>query len=579
MKTSLKLIVALAAMMLLVVPAFAQEAPIEPGTGAPIVEPNFGSDVATLNPIIYQDGTSERVILRIFPKLINWDPFTGGWAEDADGALAESWEISEDGLTYTFSLSDEWVWSDGTPITANDFVYFWSIADGEGVSPRTDFINQVAEFRALDDYTLEVEFEEAVCTALDALHDVYAVPSATFEELFSDDYQNMQDSDFNLNMPVSGSSFVFANYRPGEQVTTLANQAYPDSFYEEGVIPAGWILKTVTDQVVQMEQFFAGDLTYVASVPDSFKQEVRDRAANGEFQFREVPSTSIRFLSLNLADPTNPQNGLDEDGNPIDQGNHPVLGDVRVRQAMAHAIQYDDINQGVFFGSGVQVASMVLPQSWANPGDLEPYAFDLELAGQLLDDAGWTDSDGDGVRECNGCQFAEEGAPLAITVGTNAGNTSQEALYTILQDQWEEIGFEIDLQFLDFNTLVEQLTGQTYDALGVFWGFSTPDNPDGELTGVFMPESDVVGTGFNTHSYNNPEFNALVEQARTLPGCDQEERAELYGQAFQILRDDLPWLFLSGSSVMLAAQPDVENWDPAPASSRWNITGWVAEQR
>lgn len=568
-----------AALLALILPALAQDdAPLGFGEGAPIVEPNFGSDIATLNPIISQDGSSNRVIARIFPRLIVWDPFTAAWTPNTDGAVAEDWTISEDNTVYTFTLKDDYVWSDGTQVTAQDFVFFWEISEIDGVSPNTDFVSQVASMEAIDDFTLQVTFEEAVCTALDALNPVRAVPAHAFAEAFGDDYENMEDADANLNMPVSGHEFVFANYRAGEQVATVANLGYPDSFYDTGVIPAGYIYKTVTDQVVQMEQFFAGDITVVSSVPDAFKDEVRARAADGEFQIYEAPSVSIRFLSLNLADPENPQPAFDADGNALDQGNHPILGDIRVRQAMAHAVNYDAVNQGVFFGSGVQTSSMVLPQSWANPGDIAPFPYDLERAGELLDEAGFTDADGDGIRECNGCLYAEEGTPLSIEVGTNAGNVSQEALYTILQDEWEQIGFNIDLQFLDFNTLVDNLTAQTYDALGVFWSFNTPDNPDAELTGVFLPESDVLGSGFNSGSYNNPEVTRLVEEARTLPGCDTDERAALYGEAFRILADELPWLFLSGSDVTSTAQANLENWDPAPAAFRWNITGWTAEQ-
>jgi ABC-type transport system substrate-binding protein len=146
-----------------------------------------------------------------------------------------------------------------------------------------------------------------------------------------------------------------------------------------------------------------------------------------------------------------------------------------------------------------------------------------------------------------------------------------------LQDQWAEIGVDAQLQILDFNLLVDQLTGQTYDAIGIFWGFNVPDNPDVELTDTFLPGADVLGSGFNTTSYNNPIVNEVTEKARTLPGCDVEERAALYKQAFAELNNDLPWLWISTSTVMSAAQADLENWEPLPGSSRWNLDGWAKE--
>ena len=95
---------------------------------------------------------------------------------------------------------------------------------------------------ALDDYTLEVTFAESSCTSLDLLDPIYAVPAHVYNELFGDDYAGMSDSEYNLNPTVTAGDFVFANFRPGEQVTTLANPDYPDSQLD-AVVPAGWVYK------------------------------------------------------------------------------------------------------------------------------------------------------------------------------------------------------------------------------------------------------------------------------------------------------------------------------------------------
>lgn len=568
-KTLLLAGIVLALLGLLVVPAAAQP---EPGSGDPIVEPNFGGDIATLNPIIVQDGPSNDVIARLFPELLGINPDTAGWEQGADDGMALSWDISEDGRTYTFNLRDDWFWSDGTPVTAQDFLWFYNAVIGGADSPLNSLRDTVESMEAPDDNTLVITFNEADCTALDTLNGFKPVPAHVYGEVFGESYENMADNDYNLNPTVTAGGFNFLNFRPGEQVTLIANQEYPDAKLGF-VVPEGWIYRTVLDQVVQMEQFFAGEIDYVDSVPEAFETEVRERAANGEFQTYEGLAVSIRFMAFNLADPTNPLPGLDEEGNPVEQGNHPILGDVRVRQALHYAMDFDAVNQGAFFGSDLPVAAYSRPESWALNEELEPYPYDPEQAAALLDEAGFTDEDGDGVRECHGCLYAEEGTPLAFNVGTNAGNTAQEALYTILQDQWGEVGFDVNVEFLEFNTLVEQLTGQTYDAIGLFWGFSTPDNPN-DTRDVFTPTADVPGSGFGVSSYNNPEVTELLEQARTLPGCDQAERAELYKQVQEILHEDVPWMLLSTSVVLQVAQPEIENWNPKPGGSRWNIDSW-----
>ena len=560
--------------MMLVAPAAAQDI----GSGGPIIEPNFGDDPTTFNPIIANDGTSYNVINRMFPDFIGIDSSTVQYMGGAKGALVSSWDIADDGVTYTFHLRDDMVWSDGVPITANDVVWFLdAVLSGETSSPRQELTSRVDSYEVVDDHTLTIVFNEANCTLIDTLSPVFPVPAHIYEEVYGDDYAGMDDSDYNLNPTVTGGgAFVFSNFRPGEQTTLLANSDFNDA--ELGaVIPQGWLFKVVTDQVVQMEQFFAGELSWVASVPQANRDGVKARGEAGEFQTYETPAGTIRFLSLNTADPTNPQDGLDEDGNAIDQGYHPILGDVRVRQALNYGMDFDEVNEGAFFNTGVPVASHVRPTDWSFPAGLEPYPFDAEKAMSLLDEAGFTDSDGDGVRECNGCQYAEDGAPLALSVKTNAGNTSQEALYTILQDQWNELGFDINLEFVEFGTLVSEFTAQTYDAIGIFWGLGTPANPNG-IADIFLPGADVVGAGYNTQSYNNPRLNELIREARNLPGCDVETRKAMYGEAYQILRDESPWIWISTGNVLLAAQTNVENWDPRPGGSRWNIDAWTIEE-
>jgi peptide/nickel transport system substrate-binding protein len=558
-----------------ILPVSAQET----GSGGVIIEPNFGDDPKTFNPIIANDGTSSNAISRMYPDFIAVDSDTVQYQGGAKGGLVESWDISEDGLTYTFTLRDDLAWSDGVSITSADVVWFLDAAlSGETTSPRQQMIDSIVSYEAPDDYTLVIEFIEESCTSIDILSPIVPVPAHVFEEVFGDDYTNMEENDYNLNPLVTGGeTFIFSNFRPGEQTTLIANPDFPDA--ELGaVIPEGWIFKVVTDQVIQMEQFFSGDLTWVASVPQANRDDVAARGEAGEFQTFETPAGTIRFLSLNVADPANPQDGLDEDGNAIDQGHHPVLGDVRVRQALNYGMNFAEINEGAFFGTSIPVASHVRPTDWSFPAGLDVYPFDAELAMGLLDEAGFTDTDGDGVRECNGCEYAEDGTPLAFSVKTNAGNTSQEALYTIMQDNWNELGFDITVEFLEFNTLIDEFTAQTYDAIGIFWGLSTPASPD-EITDIFLPAADVLGSGYNTQSYSNPRLTELIESARTLPGCDLEERKAMYGEAYQILRDESPWIWISTGNVLLAAQANVENWDPKAGGSRWNIDAWMASEQ
>lgn len=313
----------------------------------------------------------------------------------------------------------------------------------------------------------------------------------------------------------------------------------------------------------------------VDSVPDDREAELKGMAEDGSVQLFEALSSGWQYLAFNLADPTNPQDGLDADGNPIDQGHHPIFGDVRVRQALAYAVDYNALNQGAFAGNGIPVASPLLTTSWAYNENLSPYPFDPEMAAQLLDEAGWIDDDNDPAtpRVAQGALYAEDGTPLSFDITSYAGNTSVTATLELMQDQLSRVGFAVNLDILEFQTMLEKLDGQTFDTIMLFLSGFDASNPD-ELRALFMADGDVVGSGFNNWSYNNPEVDALFNQARSVAGCDPAERKAMYEQIQQILLDDLPVYYVNTSMVPVVAQPDIANFDPLALDLEWNIYAW-----
>ena len=554
------------------IPLSAQD--LGPGEGAPIVFPNFGGDPTNLNPLLISDGPSQDLSVLMFPDFLRINPQTGSIDPNTPRAIASDWTISEDGLTYTFTIRDDYTWSDGTPVSAQDVKYAYdAIMSGELDSPLPSFLTGIESLEAPDDRTVVVTFTEANCAALSTLKVIPPIPSHLFNELFGTDYAQMNSSDYNLNPSVTGGIFSFSNFRPGEQVTLIANQGYPDA--PGGVIPEGFIQRQLASQTVVVDEFLAGNLTIVDSVPEDREAEMKALGESGDVQYYEALSSGWQFLGFNLADPTNPQDGLDADGNPIDQGHHPIFGDVRVRQAFAHSIDHEALNQGAFSGNGIPVASPLLTTSWAYNEELSPYTYDPELAAQLLDEAGWIDDDNDPTtpRVAQGAMYAEDGTPLTFNLTSYSGNTSVESSLVLMQDQLSRVGFGANLDILEFQTMLEKLDGQTYDTIVLFFGGFDASNPD-ELATLFTPDGDVVGSGFNSASYNNPRVTELFQQARTVPGCDVEERKALYGEMQQVVLEDLPYFYINTSMVPVVVQPDVANFDPTPVSLGWNIYSW-----
>jgi len=552
----------------LIVPTMAQDKPA-PGEGGIIIEGNFGGDPASFSPILGSDTASSRISLFLYPQMVGVDPATALFEKGRPDALAKDWTISEDGLTYTFTLRDDWKWTDGTPITSADVLYTWKAAQAaaQGIvdSPLSYLVDSIADVQAPDATTVVVTMKNADCTALNNIGALYPVPS----HVYPSDLTQLNDSPESLNPSVTGGVFKFGEFRPAEAVSLTANEDYGGA--PNAVMPSGFIYKVVPDQTVLVEQFIAGE-TNVIDGPAVNRRS--DLVKDPNLNMYSYPGNAWDYLALNQADPSNPQNGTDAEGKIVDQGHHPLFGDQRVREAIAKAINVDEIIQGAVFGEGVRMTSMLIPASWAYNDALPPIGYDPEAAKALLDEAGFVDDDNnpDTPRVAKGAMYAPDGTPFTFVLYTNEGNTRRGAVGTIVQDQLSQVGIKVDFQAIDFNTLLDIMDGQTFDAIILGWRNGYPDDPD--MTQLFTPTSDVVGSGSNFTSYYNQEMVDLNAQAKSLPGCDPAERKVLYDKIQEIMQHDLPYIPLFAINGMYGARNNVEGFAPEPSQLYWNVDTW-----
>jgi peptide/nickel transport system substrate-binding protein len=567
---------------LLVLPAVAQEE----GTGGIIIDSTFGSDPETFNPLLANDTVAQQLVAFMYPGLLAVDPSQavisprdGLAPEFAGGTLVNSWEVSDDGLTYTFSMREDYTWSDGVPVTTADVAYAWEViqaaAQGLNNSPANFIVPFVESVDIIDDYTFSVTFVQPTCQSL-AYASALGAPLAPAHALGP--IETLNDDPFNLAPTVFGGPLVFGEYRPAEQTSLLANAAYPDA----AVVPTGYIMRVVPDAVIEVEQFLAGEISVLDDPTVGRRADLRAAAANGDAQVYAYPANTWDYFALNLADPNNPQPAVDADGNPVEQGNHPVLGDVRVRQAIARGIDVDSIIESAVFGEGTRMTSFIIPASWAYAGELPPIAFDPDAAMALLDEAGWVDHDNDPAtpRIAQGTMYAEDGTELTFSLFTNEGNARRTAASTVIQDQLGQIGFQVNFQTIDFNVLVDIINAQTFDAVVLGWQNSYPDDPD--VTQLFTTPSDIPNSGSNFTSYHNAAFDELNRRANDATetnGCDNAARAVLYNEMQEIFQQDLPYIPLYSRNGMYAAQAGISGFSPYPAQPFWNIPTWAVSTR
>ncbi len=139
-----------------------------------------------------------------------------------------------------------------------------------------------------------------------------------------------------------------------------------------------------------------------------------------------------------------------------------------------------------------------------------------------------------------------------------------------------QVGIKVDFQTIDFNTLLDIMNSETFDAIILGWRNGYPDDPD--ATQLFTPASDVVGSGSDFTSYNNPQFTALNNQAKTVAGCAPADRAPIYQQMQQIMQQDVPYVWLFAQNGMYAAGANVDGFDPRPSNLLWNVDAWSVKE-
>jgi peptide/nickel transport system substrate-binding protein len=562
-----------------------------PGEGGVVIEGSTrtSANLTTFNPIRCSGVDCSNVFQMLYPTLTGVAPDTQVVTPGVANTLATDWTVSDDGLVYTFTLRDDMTWNDGTPITAQDVIFTWmAMEQGETVGLSGSYASyprDIANIEVVDDTHIAVTFESPNCLAI--ARTAWGILPAhvygyTGQEDF--DWASLVEHSENLNPTVTSGPMQFNRVEPGTAIYLESDQNYADAL-GEGVMLEGYVFLDTLEEPVMVERFLAGndgDPNVLREPSGATLPTLQGALEAGEIQMANLPGTIWHYVALNLADPTNPQNGLDEAGNPVDQGHHPIFGDVRVRQALQHAINIDEIINGPLNGNATAMAAGTIPTAFTFNPDLAPRPFDLDAARALLDEAGWPAvgdplvDGGDGARECQGCMYAEEGTPFFFSL-MNVGDIRND-VSVVLQDQFAQIGVEVEVQVLDFNTMyVDNMGAQVYDAAVAGWRGGIPFDPD---QNIFKAEQDIYGEayGFNFPSYYNAEIEALFDGVNAVPGCDEATRVEMAQRAQDILWEEQPYLFLYTLNSIYAADTAIANYAPYTSAPNWNVDTWIVQQ-
>ena len=480
------------------------------------------NDIDSMNPFVGVEAPAYLMYSMNYDLLVHFS------TEDYSPApgLAESWEVSEDGLTWTFNIRQGVEWHDGEPFTAHDVAYTYNRVLEERIGAYISYLRLVETVEAVDDFTLEITTRRPTTGILSAW--VYIMPEHIWSEIDKEERKTFE----NYPNPVGTGPFQVVEWQKGQFFRLEANPDY-------------WGGAPKVDEIVYR----------IFNNEDAAVQALR----NGEIDFADtLQSTPFESLQGVENIETNAANAIAFDEIGINAGadetspssdGHPALKDVTVRRAMAHAIDKEALVDRVLRGNG-KAGQTIVPSSVPfyhyEPTEDELFEFDPEQANQLLDDAGYEDTDGDGVREMPG-----GGEPLRFRyfIRSEKNNTANASQFVT---SWlEDIGIETRVQALTDAKLTDVIYEGKFDLF--HWGWFPDPDPDFILSVMTCDQRPPDGV-WSDSFYCNEEYDEMYLEQKTL--LDLDERAEMIKEMQRTVFLDVPYIVLWEEPTLQAYRSD-----------------------
>jgi len=475
------------------------------------------ADPSGLIFMVAGESASAAIAGNIFNSLLKYNRNL-----DLEGELVERWEISTDKKTITFYLKPNLEWADGQPLTSADVLFTWQLVTDEKTrSPYASDYQLVKQASAPTPQTFVVTYEQPYAPALDSWAGLHILPKHLLQG------QNIHTTAF-ARKPVGSSYYQLASWSHGANIQLKRN---PRSVLGAANIDQ-LITRIIPDNSAQFLELMADNIDSMGLDPIKYSRIVpaRPELKNKLNLYKEL-GNSYTYLGFNLK--------------------HPPFDDVRVRQAINHAIDKQEIIDGVYLGLGINIASPYKPGTrWSNP-NLAPYPYDPTKARLLLKQAGFADSNGDGVLE-------RDGKPFAFEIITNQ-NKEREKSAVLIQRRLKEVGIRVNIRAIEWASFISRFikTGD-FDAVILGWGLGL----DPDQFNIWHSSQQAPGQ-FNFIGYHNPKVDKLLEEGRT--ELNPDVRMNIYHAFAQELLADTPVVYLSAGYGLSAIHKRVKGIaDPVP---------------
>lgn len=454
-------------------------------------------------------------------------------------SLAESEEVSDDGLVYTYKIRDGLRWHDGQPLTAEDVAWTYNLYKD---TPEYPYLNgyytpyfETIEATANNEVILTLT--EAIPNIESQLVFLYVLPKHIWENVDKLEYENFE--------MIGSGPFKMAEYVPNEFVRLEANK-------EHFSMPPkinGVVFRTFSSQDALVQAIRTGQVDMITEMPNTAAATL-DTDANVELVVGAPLAPGVTDIIFNQIDP---ENCPTEEGG-ICSG-HPALRDRDVRLAMSHATDKQKLIDVILLGLG-EPGLTLIPDGlgvWYNDS-LVDFAFDVARANQILDDAGYRDTNGDGIRE-----MPDGSQPLTFRLNWPSDSINAPRMAELLGQMWGEIGIRLQPQAVDPDALTAQCC-PTFDFDIIIWGWASDPDPSALLY-VYTTES--IPTGSSETGYSNPLYDELYARQQT--ELDFDTRKDIVWEMQRIVFEDVVYIIPFYDANVQAFRTD-------------RFTGWITNQ-
>ncbi|MBN1625705.1 MAG: peptide-binding protein [Deltaproteobacteria bacterium] len=480
---------------------------------------NLTGEPRTLNPIsVDSDSYSNSIVLRnVFETLFYYDL-------DYDGVklkpvLAESMETSEDGLEITVRLKENIRFSDGVPVTADDVIFTYETIMDPGVDAEDlrGYYANIIDVVKLDDRTVKFIMSEVYWKTVESIGVFEVLPKHIYRYDDPDEFNKMRSD------PVGSGPYVFEKWDVGQQLVLRRNENY----WGENPPIEKLVFKFITNSTAAFQAFRSHDLDYFEPSSEQFAEVSEDESFKEEFNILSYWQSSggYSFIGWNQA--------------------RAFFKDKMVRLALTYALDRDSVARHIYRGYANVVSGPFYIYGKQNDPDIDPWPYAPDKAVELLNDAGWVDSNNNGILDKDGVEFR-------FKLSYGSGNNTSEQVVKAFKDNAAKVGIEIIPDPTEWSIFVNNLNNRNFDSVMLGWGGTIESDPY-----QIFHSSQIEGKGNNFVGFSSEEADRIIERARRT--LEPEERYELYHQVHHLLHEEQPYTFLFARPTFVFLDKRFEN--------------------